>query len=40
MVHDRHDAQASAMQQRADAGRVVSAIEDVGLGDLAPKTHP
>jgi uncharacterized membrane protein len=40
MVHDRHDAQANAMQQGADAARVVSAIEDVGLTDRSPKTQP
>jgi uncharacterized membrane protein len=35
MVKDRHDAQATAMQERADTARVVSAIEEVGLtGDL------
>jgi uncharacterized membrane protein len=31
MVKDRHDAQASALQERADTGRVLSAIENVGL---------
>jgi uncharacterized membrane protein len=31
MVKDRHDAQATAMQQRADTAQVVSAIEEVGL---------
>ena len=31
MVKDRHDAQATAMQERADTARVVSAIEEVGL---------
>ncbi len=31
MVKDRHDAQAAAMQERADTARVVSAIEEVGL---------
>jgi uncharacterized membrane protein len=40
MVHDRHDAQANAMQQGADAARVVSAIEDVGLAERSPKTEP
>jgi uncharacterized membrane protein len=40
MVHDRHDAQANAMQQGADAARVVSAIEDVGLAERSPKTQP
>jgi uncharacterized membrane protein len=35
MVKDRHDAQATAMQERADTAQVVSAIEEVGLtGDL------
>jgi uncharacterized membrane protein len=40
MVRDRHDAQASALQQGANAARVVSAIEDVGLAERSPKTHP
>jgi uncharacterized membrane protein len=40
MVQDRHDAQANAMQQGADAGRVVSAIENVGLAERSPKTRP
>jgi uncharacterized membrane protein len=31
MVKDRHDAQATAMQERADTAQVVSAIEEVGL---------
>ncbi len=31
MVKDRHDAQATAMQERADSAQVVSAIEEVGL---------
>jgi uncharacterized membrane protein len=31
MVKDRHDAQAAALQERADTARVVSAIEEVGL---------
>jgi uncharacterized membrane protein len=39
MVHDRHDAQANAMQQGADAARVVSAIEDVGLAERSPKSQ-
>jgi uncharacterized membrane protein len=35
MVRDRHDAQATAMQERADTAQVVSAIEEVGLtGDV------
>ncbi len=40
MVRDRHDAQANAMQQRADAAGVVSAIEDVGLADALRKLKP
>ncbi len=39
MVHDRQDVQANAMQQGADAARVVSAIEDVGLAERSPKTQ-
>jgi uncharacterized membrane protein len=31
MVKDRHDAQATALQERADTAQVVSAIEEVGL---------
>jgi uncharacterized membrane protein len=31
MVRDRHDPQASAMQERADTGEVVSALEEGGL---------
>jgi uncharacterized membrane protein len=31
MVKDRHDPQATAMQERADTARVLSAIEEVGL---------
>jgi hypothetical protein len=35
MVKDRHDPQATALQERADTAQVVSAIEEVGLtGDL------
>jgi uncharacterized membrane protein len=37
MVQDRQDPQANAMQQRADAGRVISAIEDLGLAERSPK---
>jgi uncharacterized membrane protein len=40
MVQDRQDPQANAMQQRADAGRVISAIEDVGLAERSPKAEP
>lgn len=40
MVQDRQDPQANAMQQRADAGRVISAIEDVGLAERSPKSGP
>ena len=37
MVENRHDAQAAAMQERADAAQVASAIEQVGLaGDSPP----
>jgi uncharacterized membrane protein len=31
MVKDRHDAQATALQERADTAQVASAIEEVGL---------
>jgi len=31
MVKDRHDPQATALQERADTARVASAIEEVGL---------
>src|ERR1700722_14436252 len=31
MVKDRHDAQANALQERADTGKVLSALESVGL---------
>jgi len=31
MVKDRHDAQANALQERADTGKVLSAMENVGL---------
>jgi len=31
MVKDRHDAQAAALQERADTAQVASAIEEVGL---------
>jgi uncharacterized membrane protein len=31
MVKDRHDVQATALQERADAAQVLSAIEEVGL---------
>src|SRR6202790_3407568 len=35
MVKDRHDAQATVLQERADTAQVLSAIEEVGLtGDL------
>jgi uncharacterized membrane protein len=33
MVRNREDPQATAMQERADAGQVISAIEEVGLAD-------
>lgn len=31
MVKDRHDAQANALQERADTAQLVSALDDVGL---------
>jgi uncharacterized membrane protein len=31
MVKDRHDAQANALQERADTGKVLSALDNVGL---------
>jgi uncharacterized membrane protein len=37
MVKDRHDAQATALQERADTARVLSAIEEVGLTGDSPK---
>jgi uncharacterized membrane protein len=37
MVHDRHDPQAAAMQERADAGQMASAIENVGLTERTRK---
>jgi uncharacterized membrane protein len=38
MVKDRHDAQANALQERADTGKVLSAIENVGLaGETAER---
>jgi uncharacterized membrane protein len=45
MVKDRHDAQATVLQERADTAQVLSAIEEVGLtGDLQEskpaKGHP
>jgi uncharacterized membrane protein len=33
MVKDRHDPQANALQERADTGKVLSAIDNVGLTD-------
>jgi uncharacterized membrane protein len=33
MVKDRHDAQATALQERADTGKVLSAIDSVDLTD-------
>jgi uncharacterized membrane protein len=39
MVKDRHDAQANALQERADTGKVLSAIDNVGLtGESGEKT--
>jgi uncharacterized membrane protein len=40
MVKDRHDAQATALQQRADTAQVVSAIEEVGLTRDLQKSKP
>jgi uncharacterized membrane protein len=40
MVKDRHDAQAAALQQRADTAQVVSAIEEVGLTTDLQKSKP
>jgi uncharacterized membrane protein len=37
MVENRHDAQATAMQERADAAQVATAIEQVGLAGSSPK---
>ena len=37
MVKDRHDAQANALQERADTGKVLSAIDNVRLsGETGP----
>jgi uncharacterized membrane protein len=40
MVRDRHDAQAAALQERADTAQVVSAIEEVGLTRDLQKSKP
>ena len=45
MVKDRHDAQAHALQERADTGKVLSAIDNVGLtgesgGTKSAKSDP
>jgi len=40
MVKDRHDAQATALQERADTAQVVSAIEEVGLTRGLEKSKP
>lgn len=40
MVRDRHDAQATAMQERADTAQVVSAIEEVGLTRDVQESKP
>ncbi|HWS64068.1 MAG TPA: DUF1003 domain-containing protein [Steroidobacteraceae bacterium] len=40
MVKDRHDAQATALQERADTAQVVSAIEEVGLTRSLQETKP
>jgi uncharacterized membrane protein len=40
MVKDRHDAQATAMQERADTAQVVSAIEEVGLTRDVQESKP
>jgi uncharacterized membrane protein len=39
MVRDRHDPQAQALQEKADAAQVLTAIEAVGLAD-DPQTSP
>jgi uncharacterized membrane protein len=40
MVKDRHDPQATAMQERADTAQVLSAIEEVGLTRDMEETTP
>jgi uncharacterized membrane protein len=40
MVKDRHDAQAAALQERADTAQVASAIEEVGLTRGLPESKP
>jgi uncharacterized membrane protein len=40
MVKDRHDAQATALQERADTAQVVSAIEEVGLTESLQESKP
>lgn len=37
-VRDRHDPQAHALQERADTGKVLSAIDDVGLTNESDET--
>jgi uncharacterized membrane protein len=38
MVKDRHDAQAHALQERADTGKVLSAIDNLGLTGESGRT--
>jgi uncharacterized membrane protein len=40
MVKDRHDPQATALQERADTAQVVSAIEEVGLTSGLQESKP
>ena len=40
MVKDRHDPQATALQERADTAQVVSAIEEVGLTGGLQESKP
>jgi uncharacterized membrane protein len=40
MVKDRHDPQATALQERADTAQVVSAIEEVGLTRDLQRSKP
>jgi uncharacterized membrane protein len=40
MVKDRHDAQATALQERTDTAQVVSAIEQVGLARGLQESKP
>jgi hypothetical protein len=38
MVKDRHDPQATLLQEKADTAQVVSALQDVGLPSDADKS--